>query len=139
MSLDDYINDRQYDVRGRFAELLLLLAPLQSIAAQMIEHIEFVKNFGGAKVDSLLQEMLLGGGGGAGSITTPVPTGATVPTTNGNQAAVAAAAAVAVAGNGIVSVPTAGCISTAHTQMNKNQLHWQSSYGTDFMGHTGGC
>ncbi|XP_069777277.1 hepatocyte nuclear factor 4-gamma-like isoform X4 [Narcine bancroftii] len=59
--LEDYINDRQYDSRGRFGELLLLLPTLQSITWQMIEQIQFVKLFGLAKIDNLLQEMLLGG------------------------------------------------------------------------------
>ncbi|XP_029773813.1 hepatocyte nuclear factor 4-alpha [Suricata suricatta] len=61
VSLEDYINDRQYDSRGRFGELLLLLPTLQSITWQMIEQIQFIKLFGMAKIDNLLQEMLLGG------------------------------------------------------------------------------
>ncbi|XP_052339561.1 hepatocyte nuclear factor 4-gamma isoform X1 [Oncorhynchus keta] len=61
MSLEDYINDRQYDSRGRFGELLLLLPTLQSITWQMIEQLQFVKLCGLAKIDNLLQEMLLGG------------------------------------------------------------------------------
>ena len=61
VSLEDYINDRQYDSRGRFGELLLLLPTLQSIIWQMIEQIQFIKLFGMAKIDNLLQEMLLGG------------------------------------------------------------------------------
>ncbi|KAH0617627.1 hypothetical protein JD844_016070 [Phrynosoma platyrhinos] len=61
ISLEDYINDRQYDSRGRFGELLLLLPTLQSITWQMVEQIQFVKLFGLVKIDSLLQEMLLGG------------------------------------------------------------------------------
>ena len=65
VSLEDYINDRQYDSRGRFGELLLLLPTLQSITWQMIEQIQFIKLFGMAKIDNLLQEMLLGGGGRA--------------------------------------------------------------------------
>ncbi|MGH0163918.1 UNVERIFIED_CONTAM: hypothetical protein FKN15_067006 [Acipenser sinensis] len=59
ISLEDYINDRQYDSRGRFGELLLLLPTLQSITWQMIEQIQFVKLIGMAKIDNLLQEMLL--------------------------------------------------------------------------------
>ncbi|RXM31323.1 Hepatocyte nuclear factor 4-alpha [Acipenser ruthenus] len=59
ISLEDYINDRQYDSRGRFGELLLLLPTLQSITWQMIEQIQFVKLVGMAKIDNLLQEMLL--------------------------------------------------------------------------------
>ncbi|XP_066434986.1 hepatocyte nuclear factor 4-gamma [Eleutherodactylus coqui] len=61
IGLEDYINDRQYDSRGRFGELLLLLPTLQSITWQMIEQIQFVKLFGMVKIDNLLQEMLLGG------------------------------------------------------------------------------
>ncbi|CAH2089419.1 unnamed protein product [Euphydryas editha] len=61
INLEDYISDRQYDGRGRFGELLLCLPPLQSITWQMIEQIQFAKLFGVAHVDSLLQEMLLGG------------------------------------------------------------------------------
>lgn len=47
--------------RGRFGEILLLLPVLQSITWQMIEQIQFAKLFGVAHIDSLLQEMLLGG------------------------------------------------------------------------------
>uniref|UniRef100_A0A3Q4GB04 Hepatocyte nuclear factor 4-gamma-like n=1 Tax=Neolamprologus brichardi TaxID=32507 RepID=A0A3Q4GB04_NEOBR len=61
MSLEDYINDRQYDSRGRFGELLLLLPTLQSITWQMIEQLQFIKFCGLAKIDNLLHEMLLGG------------------------------------------------------------------------------
>jgi hypothetical protein len=46
---------------GRFGEILLLLPTLQSITWQMIEQIQFAKICGVAKVDNLLQEMLLGG------------------------------------------------------------------------------
>ncbi|EDV21662.1 uncharacterized protein TRIADDRAFT_50786 [Trichoplax adhaerens] len=61
LALEDYINDRQYDSRGRFGEMLLLLPNLHSIAMQSVEHLQFARLFGTAKVDSLLQEMLLGG------------------------------------------------------------------------------
>ncbi|RWS07404.1 hepatocyte nuclear factor 4-gamma-like protein [Dinothrombium tinctorium] len=61
-SLEDYINDHQYYSRGRFGELLLLLPPLQSITLQMIDQIQFAKLEGTAKIDDLLQEMLLGNG-----------------------------------------------------------------------------
>ncbi|XP_029004971.1 hepatocyte nuclear factor 4-gamma isoform X2 [Betta splendens] len=61
MSLEDYINDRQYDSRGRFGELLLLLPTLQSITWQMIEQLHFIRLCGLAKIDNLLHEMLLGG------------------------------------------------------------------------------
>ncbi|KAJ1530954.1 hypothetical protein ONE63_005790 [Megalurothrips usitatus] len=60
MNLEDYISDRLYDPRGRFGEILLTLPALQSITWQMIEQIQFAKLFGVAKIDSLLQEMLLG-------------------------------------------------------------------------------
>uniref|UniRef100_UPI00398EFAE7 hepatocyte nuclear factor 4-beta-like n=1 Tax=Pristiophorus japonicus TaxID=55135 RepID=UPI00398EFAE7 len=61
VNLEDYINDRQYDSRGRFGDILLLLPSLQSITWQMIEQIQFARLFGVARIDSLLQEMLLGG------------------------------------------------------------------------------
>jgi len=61
LNLEDYINDRQYDSRGRFGEMLLILPSLQSCAWQMIEQIQFAKLFGQARIDNLLQEMLLGG------------------------------------------------------------------------------
>ena len=61
INLEDYINDRQYDSRGRFGEILLTLPALQSITWQMIEQLQFAKMFGVAKIDNLLQEMLLGG------------------------------------------------------------------------------
>lgn len=64
INLEDYISDRQYDSRGRFGELLLSLPALQSITWQMIEQIQFAKLFGVARIDSLLQEMLLGGASG---------------------------------------------------------------------------
>lgn len=50
-----------YKSRGRFGEILLILPVLQSITWQMIEQIQFAKLFGVAHIDSLLQEMLLGG------------------------------------------------------------------------------
>ncbi|KAG0728546.1 Hepatocyte nuclear factor 4-gamma [Chionoecetes opilio] len=64
--LEDYINDRQYESRGRFGEILLTLPALQSITWQMIEQIQFAKLFGVARIDNLLQEMLLGGATGDG-------------------------------------------------------------------------
>lgn len=71
MSLEDYINDRQYDSRGRFGEMLLTLPALQSITWQMVEQIQLAKLFGNAKIDNLLQEMLLGGA--PSDSLTPVP------------------------------------------------------------------
>ena len=61
MNLEDYINERQYDTRGRFGQILLTLPSLQSITLQMIEQISFAKTYG-VSIDNLLQEMLLGGG-----------------------------------------------------------------------------
>uniref|UniRef100_A0AAQ6IMP3 Hepatocyte nuclear factor 4, gamma n=1 Tax=Anabas testudineus TaxID=64144 RepID=A0AAQ6IMP3_ANATE len=72
MSLEDYINDRQYDSRGRFGELLLLLPTLQSITWQMIEQLHFIKLCGLAKIDNLLHEMLLGGECAPMSVCKPV-------------------------------------------------------------------
>ncbi|XP_074644128.1 hepatocyte nuclear factor 4-gamma-like isoform X2 [Tubulanus polymorphus] len=83
INLEDYINDRQYDSRGRFGEVLLLLPALQSITWQMIEQVQFAKLFGVAKVDNLLQEMLLGGAGHelltSGPSTSPGPLTASIP------------------------------------------------------------
>ncbi|XP_012253162.1 hepatocyte nuclear factor 4-gamma isoform X2 [Athalia rosae] len=74
INLEDYISDRQYDSRGRFGEILLTLPALQSISWQMIEQIQFVRLFGVAHIDSLLQEMLLGGAtaDANGSISLPI-------------------------------------------------------------------
>ena len=41
--------------------MLLLLPTLQSSACNMVEQLQFARFFGVAKVDNLLQEMLLGG------------------------------------------------------------------------------
>ncbi|CAL8100863.1 unnamed protein product [Orchesella dallaii] len=71
--LEDYISDRQYDSRGRFGELLLVLPALQSISWQMIEQIQFAKLFGMARIDNLLQEMLLGGADQGNATGTPAP------------------------------------------------------------------
>jgi len=57
----DYISDRQYDMRGRFGELLLLIPSLQSISWQIIDQLVAAKQSGLITVDNLLQEMLLGG------------------------------------------------------------------------------
>uniref|UniRef100_A0A1B6MHM9 Hepatocyte nuclear factor 4 n=1 Tax=Graphocephala atropunctata TaxID=36148 RepID=A0A1B6MHM9_9HEMI len=80
INLEDYISDRQYDSRGRFGELLLTLPALQSITWQMIEQIQFAKLFGVARIDSLLQEMLLGGATAEsnGQQTAPVTAGSSV-------------------------------------------------------------
>merc|ERR1712029_647519 len=61
VNLEDYIGDRQYDPRGRFGALLLTLPSLQSVSWQMIHQINVAKLSGYTQIDSLLQEMLLGG------------------------------------------------------------------------------
>ncbi|XP_055598218.1 transcription factor HNF-4 homolog isoform X2 [Uranotaenia lowii] len=61
INLEDYVADKQYASRGRFGEILLILPILQSITWQMVQQIELAKMFGVAQIDSLLQEMLLGG------------------------------------------------------------------------------
>ena len=62
INLEDYIGDnKQYDSRGKFGSLLLILPSLQSISWQMITQIHNAKNSGITEIDSLLQEMLLGG------------------------------------------------------------------------------
>lgn len=48
--------------RGRFGELLLILPPLQSVAWQMVETLQLAQLLGETRMDSLLQEMLLGEG-----------------------------------------------------------------------------
>lgn len=58
-NLEDYVNDRQYNSRGRFGEILLILPALQSITWQLIEQIQFAKALGKINIDNLIQEMLL--------------------------------------------------------------------------------
>ena len=60
-ALEDYINERSFDCRGKFGEMLLLLPTLQAAASNMVEQLQFARLFGVARVDNLLQEMLLGG------------------------------------------------------------------------------
>ena len=60
-ALEDYINERSFDCRGKFGEMLLLLPTLQAAASNMVEQLQFARFFGVARVDNLLQEMLLGG------------------------------------------------------------------------------
>ena len=45
----------------RFGELLLLLPRLRLISCQLVEQLHSAKQYGLIVVDSLLQEMLLGG------------------------------------------------------------------------------
>jgi hypothetical protein len=61
INLEDYVNEeRLYDSRGRFGEMLLLLPTLHNLAHQMIEVVQYLKHFGAANIDNLLNEMLLG-------------------------------------------------------------------------------
>jgi len=61
VNLEDYVSDRQYESRGRFGEILLMLPSLQSITRQLVELLHLAMSCGAVKVDNLLQEMLLGG------------------------------------------------------------------------------
>lgn len=61
VNLEDYVSDRQYETRGRFGEILLILTSLQSITWLLVEQVQLAKNYGLIVVDNLLQEMLLGG------------------------------------------------------------------------------
>lgn len=47
--------------RGRFGEILMLLPVLQSITSQMIDQIQLAKIYRMTHIDTLLEEMLLGG------------------------------------------------------------------------------
>jgi len=55
------VSDRQYESRGRFGEILLLLPSLHSITRQLVDLLQLAMSCGAVKVDNLLQEMLLGG------------------------------------------------------------------------------
>ncbi|XP_061599331.1 hepatic nuclear factor 4, beta isoform X1 [Cololabis saira] len=61
------LEEASCEQRGRFGELLLILPPLQSVAWQMVETLHLVQLLGEARLDSLLQEMLLGEGAKAGN------------------------------------------------------------------------
>lgn len=61
LMMEEYINDRPIESRGRFGQLLLALQVLQAITWQMVKQIQFAELFGSTKIDSLLAEMLLGG------------------------------------------------------------------------------
>ena len=61
INLEDYVNEeRLYDSRGRFGEMLLLLPTLHNLAHLLIEIVQYMKHFGAYNIDSLLTEMLLG-------------------------------------------------------------------------------
>ncbi|XP_064598923.1 hepatocyte nuclear factor 4-gamma-like [Liolophura sinensis] len=152
INLEDYINDRQYDSRGRFGELLLTLPPLQSITWQMIEQIQFAKLFGMAKIDNLLQEMLLGGanslaadgasvsaGGNQGTSST-VPPLITTPTSvfsdsmvNGHSSPVMASSLLHHSPEPIpMATHPHSELSSQHVQMS----HAVSPSSVNSMGHT---
>ena len=61
VNLDDYVNNCQYDARGRFGEMMLLLPALQSLTWQLVEQVLLAKVYGIANINNLLQAMLLGG------------------------------------------------------------------------------
>ena len=61
LTLEDYVTDRQYEARGRFGEILLMLPSVQSISRQMIDILQLAMSCGAVKIDNLLHEMLLGG------------------------------------------------------------------------------
>lgn len=65
VNLEDYVSDRQYESRGRFGEILLLLPTLHAVTRQLIQLLQLTMSCGAIKVDSLLHEMLLGGKSGA--------------------------------------------------------------------------
>lgn len=102
--LEDYVNDRQYDSRGRFGELLLILPSLQSITWQLIEQIQFAKVFGTAKIDNLIQEMLLSSAGA-------MPSNNSSSNNNSSQTA----------------TPSPQSTPTNPLQWQRNQL-WQGAY-----------
>lgn len=143
--LEDYINDRQYESRGRFGEILLTLPALQSVTWQMIEQIQFAKLFGVARIDNLLQEMLLGGangegvngvsgssggyGGGDGGIGIGVP----APPPGGVGLPIPLGAATAAGGGLAMGMSTAGDgtqVSTASPIPHQNQLPSQPGLPT---------
>ncbi|XP_065218274.1 hepatocyte nuclear factor 4-beta-like [Planococcus citri] len=59
--LETCINSKQHDIetRGRFAEILSTITPLQSISEQMIASIRYAVTFGNLKIDELLQNIFL--------------------------------------------------------------------------------
>ncbi|XP_022344751.2 hepatocyte nuclear factor 4-gamma-like isoform X2 [Crassostrea virginica] len=117
VNLEDYINDRQYDTRGRFGEILLMLPPLQSITWQMIEQVQFAKLFGMARIDNLLQEMLLGGAAPENS-----STGSTTPTTLQPSLMVNNFSDQISQSTDVLSIATA-TIPSPHTCISPNNSH----------------
>ncbi|KAL9975661.1 hypothetical protein ACROYT_G012844 [Oculina patagonica] len=110
--LEDHIAKDQYDSRGKFGELLLMLPTMQSIAKEMIDQVQFFRLFGVVKVDNLLQEMLLGGTNiaeqlDAASIVPPMssPTPPTVPTTQSPVTSLPSSHPSEVFNPGLVSIP----------------------------------
>ncbi|XP_034017596.1 hepatic nuclear factor 4, beta [Thalassophryne amazonica] len=56
------LDEATCEQRGRFGEILLILPTLQSVAWQMVETLHLAQLLGEARMDNLLQEMLLGKG-----------------------------------------------------------------------------
>jgi len=61
LRLETYIATSHFEERGRFGEILLMLPSLHSISSMLVEQIQFAKLLGTARVDTLLEEVLLGG------------------------------------------------------------------------------
>jgi hypothetical protein len=121
-SLEDYINDHQYDSRGRFGEILLLLPNLQSINLLMIDLIQFAKTIGVAKIDSLLQEMLLSG--------TQIPR--PPPSIPNNASAAGPSGVVTSQANGqqIMSQPSSS--HETQQQQQQQQQQWQQQVNNNY-------
>ena len=129
VNLYDYIDDRQYEGRGRFGEILLSLQSLQSITYQMINQINIAKTYGMAEIDSLLQEMLLAqfypqNGGGGSSVPASPPS--SPPMTHAAAAAQQAAAAMDY-NNG---VPQAGVMVEQQPHLQPPQPQQQQPHYT---------
>nr|XP_045622673.1 hepatocyte nuclear factor 4-gamma-like isoform X4 [Procambarus clarkii] len=148
--LEDYINDRQYESRGRFGEILLTLPALQSITWQMIEQIQFAKLFGVARIDNLLQEMLLGGangdavngvstgsGGGYGGGDGGIGIGVPAPPPGGVGLPIPLGAATAAGGGVAMGMNTSGEATQMPTSPHASQClsSYNNSEGTN--GHSG--
>ena len=60
MNLDDHVNNRHCEIRGRFGRLLLLGCRLKNLSKAMIQQVHALRIFG-VPVDDLLHELLLEG------------------------------------------------------------------------------
>lgn len=79
IKLENYISDYRCHLTGHFGDILLLLPALQSISWQMIEQIQFVKLFGMAHIDNLLQEIFFGTTSEVNDNITSIPISNTAP------------------------------------------------------------